>query len=292
MEQQKDAHEASVKVACVSPMHFYSLLVKGEFVVVDLGTAEQFARGRLMGAQHLPEGTSSFVDDFGYERRDKLLAYTHLPSDRITPTDPRLAIFHKQKYLKEILILEGGADAFAKQYPFLRVGGGADAFLVYPSQILPSPSGLFLGSQITTTNRQVLQDLKITHIVNVTNEVLNEFEFDEALGIAYHRCCVMDEVTEDIFRFFYQTREFIDRARSGGGNVLVHCAQGRSRSATIVTAYLMLTNRWDFETAYSHVTTLRDIVRVNPGFRRQLLTLEAEITNSTTDDDDTTFSLT
>lgn len=29
MEQQKDAHEASVKVACVSPMHFYSLLVKG-----------------------------------------------------------------------------------------------------------------------------------------------------------------------------------------------------------------------------------------------------------------------
>jgi hypothetical protein len=26
----------------------------------------------------------------------------------------------------------------------------------------------------------------------------------------------MDEVTEDIFQFFYQTREFIDRARSGG----------------------------------------------------------------------------
>jgi hypothetical protein len=124
--------------------------------------------------------------------------------------------------------------------------------------------------------------------------------------------------------------------------VLVHCAQGRSRSATIVTAYLMLTNRWDFETAYSHgiplalilfcpfsfcfcvcvcggacamvrvrwcvcvlvyladllfsfpwrcaVTTLRDIVRVNPGFRRQLLMLEAEITNAAaTDDDDTAF---
>jgi hypothetical protein len=29
MEQQKDVNEASVKVACVSPMHFYSLLVKG-----------------------------------------------------------------------------------------------------------------------------------------------------------------------------------------------------------------------------------------------------------------------
>jgi hypothetical protein len=119
------------------------------------------------------------------------------------------------------LLAPGGADAFAKQYPFLRVAPGGDAFLVYPSQILPSPSGLYLGSQITTTNRQVLQDLKITyllslscfpaaprvardgqeavlpttssffhahrHIVNVTNEVRNEFEFDEALGVAYHR---------------------------------------------------------------------------------------------------------
>jgi hypothetical protein len=84
-----------------------TLDIATEFVVVDLGTAEQFARGRLMGAQHLPEGTSSFVDDFGYERRDKLLAYAHLPSDRVAPTDPRLAIFHQQKYLKEILILEG-----------------------------------------------------------------------------------------------------------------------------------------------------------------------------------------
>jgi hypothetical protein len=82
--------------------------------------------------------------------------------------------------------------------------------------------------------------------------------------------------------------------------VLVHCAQGRSRSASIVTAYLMLTNRWDFEAAYSHgtflvgwlptrwcvsypadmrraVRTMRDVVRVNPGFHRQLLVLDAEI---------------
>lgn len=73
------------------------------------------------------------------------------------------------------LLAPGGADAFAKQYPFLRVapGGGADAdggdaFLVYPSQILPSPSGLFLGSQITTTNRQVLQDLKITYLLSLS----------------------------------------------------------------------------------------------------------------------------
>jgi hypothetical protein len=54
------------------------------------------------------------------------------------------------------------------------------------------------------------------HVINVTNEVLNEFELDEALGITYHRCCVMDEVTENIYQFFHKTSEIIDKARSGG----------------------------------------------------------------------------
>jgi hypothetical protein len=78
-----------------------------EFVVVDLGTADEFARARLVGAQHLPEGATRFVDDFGYERRDKVLAYAHHADDsRIAPSDPRLAVL-THKYLKEILILQG-----------------------------------------------------------------------------------------------------------------------------------------------------------------------------------------
>lgn len=59
----------------------------------------------------------------------------------------------------------GGAARFIGIYPFLRENNDRSAmeFVVYPSQILPSPSGLFLGSQITTTNRKVLQDLGITY---------------------------------------------------------------------------------------------------------------------------------
>jgi hypothetical protein len=34
----------------------------------------------------------------------------------------------------------------------------------------------------------------------------------------------------------------------------------------------------------SSVTKMRDVVRVNPGFRQQLLMLEAEITNDSSND--------
>lgn len=55
------------------------------------------------------------------------------------------------------------------------------------------------------------------------------------LGQCNDRCCVMDEVTEDIFRFFYQTREFIDRARSGGMSPqYLHARVTRCQVATMV----------------------------------------------------------
>ena len=36
--------------------------------------------------------------------------------------------------------------------------------------------------------------------------------------------------------------DFIHSARQAGANVVVHCAQGKSRSATVVVAYLMAAN--------------------------------------------------
>ncbi len=44
---------------------------------------------------------------------------------------------------------------------------------------------------------------------------------------------------EDIERFFEDARRFIDAAAAAGGSALVHCHEGKSRSVTLVLAYLM-----------------------------------------------------
>jgi len=56
---------------------------------------------------------------------------------------------------------------------------------------------------------------------------------------------------------FSRAFQFIDHVKETNGKILVHCAQGISRSASFVVGYIMKTNGWGYSQANSYVRKIR-----------------------------------
>jgi protein-tyrosine phosphatase len=70
---------------------------------------------------------------------------------------------------------------------------------------------------------------------------------------------------------------FIHKARESGGQVLVHCNQGVSRSASIVIAYLMYKDKVSYSQAYMIAAGARPSIKPNYGFEQQLQKYEQRL---------------
>jgi len=92
---------------------------------------------------------------------------------------------------------------------------------------------------------------------------------------------VMDDKREDILSYFEVCFEFIDQGRESGG-VLVHCQKGQSRSATVVVAYIMKTQKESLEKALQFVKERRKCIDPNPGFLTQLEAFEFSLFTNVT----------
>lgn len=85
----------------------------------------------------------------------------------------------------------------------------------------------------------------------------------------------MDEANLQIH--FDECIEFIEESLKKNENILVHCAAGVSRSASIVIAYIMKTKKLKFEEAFNLVKSKRSIICPNRGFRSQLMDFEKSL---------------
>ncbi|NXU58933.1 DUS26 phosphatase, partial [Turnix velox] len=141
--------------------------------------------------------------------------------------------------------------------------------------------GLYLGDQDIAANRRELAQLRITHILNASHSKWRGgAEYYEGTGIRYLGIEAHDSPSFDMSPYFYPAADFIHQALNEGhpcvslpGRILVHCAVGVSRSATLVLAYLMIRHHMPLVEAIKTVKDHRGIIP-NRGFLRQLVALD------------------
>ncbi|XP_043696799.1 dual specificity protein phosphatase 1-like isoform X2 [Telopea speciosissima] len=88
---------------------------------------------------------------------------------------------------------------------------------------------------------------------------------------------VTDREDTDIAQYFDECFDFIDEAKRLGGGVLVHCFVGRSRSVTVVVAYLMKKYHMSLSQALELVRSKRPQAAPNSGFMLQLQNFEKSL---------------
>lgn len=133
--------------------------------------------------------------------------------------------------------------------------------------------GLFLGSVGVACNKDVLKSFNVTHILIVAKSLEPAYPND----FVYKKIEVLDSPDTNLEQHFDECFNFIDEAKRQGGGVLVHCFAGRSRSVTIVVAYLMKKHHLSLSQALDLVRSKRPQVSPNQGFLFQLQNFEKSI---------------
>ena len=104
---------------------------------------------------------------------------------------------------------------------------------------------VYLGSLKAAENYEYLLDNKIFNILSLTPET-PKFP---STKLNQKIINIDDFSNQNIIQYFYECIEFIEKSNK----VFVHCNKGISRSATIVIAYLMWKNHFNYIDSYFYV---------------------------------------
>uniref|UniRef100_A0A671M4J5 Tyrosine-protein phosphatase domain-containing protein n=1 Tax=Sinocyclocheilus anshuiensis TaxID=1608454 RepID=A0A671M4J5_9TELE len=142
---------------------------------------------------------------------------------------------------------------------------------------------VFIGDEETATDRDVLQEMCITHILNAAapKKDLNYFlgTYYRGLHINYYSLPTTDRHCSDISKYFMPAAKLIDKALDKqASKVLICCKQGVDHSATLFLAFLMICHDMIVEDAIDHVIKLRRI-RPSRDFLKKLMLLNADLVN-------------
>ena len=131
------------------------------------------------------------------------------------------------------------------------------------NEILPN---IVLGSQIGAKCLDKMKKIGITNVLMVGYMLFVYFP----KNFEYKCIEINDKIEEDILPIFIPCINYIDK----NVKTFVHCSQGKSRSSSVVIAYVMLKKQINYEEAFNFVKSKRDCISPNSGFVAQLKEFE------------------
>jgi hypothetical protein len=158
---------------------------------------------------------------------------------------------------------------FDKLYPLIRFVYERVQRHRWFDEITPA---LWLGGAPTyRRDYQFLLDAGINAVINIRAERHDDFKLYQSHGIDYLQLKVWDILVPPV-EILNEGVAFIHKHMQAGNIVLIHCAKGRGRSATLLAAYLLRHGGYDtFEEVNEFLLSKRPLVKLQSRHRQRLL---------------------
>lgn len=155
---------------------------------------------------------------------------------------------------------------------------------------VPRAGKLYIGGLYALYQTDLIRAAGITHVLSVID--YDPLLQDKFAHLKHFHIRADDHPNENLLQHLPDAVKYIDHALKEAdtieekekvpnlddgedtGGVFVHCAMGKSRSATLVVAYLIWKYHFDARTALRQLCEGRPVCDPNPGFKEQLLVWE------------------
>lgn len=127
---------------------------------------------------------------------------------------------------------------------------------------------IYLGNSYNAANYRLLKKYNIKHIINVSHEIKNYFVSENEFN--YFRMEIFDREKDSIKDFLKPALELLAKLKKQGGNILIHCYMGSSRSAIITMLYLIKYYNMTTKQALTYIKDRRKIINPNLKFLVEL----------------------